>query len=264
MQHFNTDSKHAGHFLTDFWKTLKTIKVSQRWLTFYEIKKFRAHELGRLPSPAGNSWPWCHHISNYLSARVKWQQPFCAQAPMSLLSRAGSLNALWSTEMWDCLCLRAHESSELEPGVWRLPAPGWRTGRFFEFVDNSEQTALKCLRLFSTSCSSHLLHIKICYSLKHWLAVSSRLVALCGVWFSVFLKVFPIIFFFQLLLEFLILKANVGKIFNPKLGNQNLNNNNKRLLKSAMYSFTNISNELEIKMPENQHWRPLIRHSYVV
>lgn len=31
------------------------------------------------------------------------------------------------------------------------------------------------------------------------------------------------VFFFQLLLDFLILKANPGKIFNLKLENQNLN-----------------------------------------
>lgn len=64
----------AGYFLMDFWKTLKAIKMSQRWLTFYEITNFRAHELGRLPSPAGNSWTWCHHISNYSSAGVNWQE----------------------------------------------------------------------------------------------------------------------------------------------------------------------------------------------
>lgn len=192
MQHFNTDSKHSGSFSNGFLENAKDYQSVPKVINLLWNQKVQGTRAGEVAFPCWQFLAMVPSHQQLLSARVKWQQLFCAQAPMSLLSRAGSLNALWSTEMWDCLCLRAHESSELEPGVWRLPAPGWRTGRFFEFVDNSEQTALKRLRLSSTSCSSHLLHIKICYSLKHWLAVSSRLVALCGVWFSVFLKVFPI------------------------------------------------------------------------
>lgn len=56
------------------------------------------------------------------------------------------------------------QSWSLQYGDFQLLAE--ELGDFY-FVDNSEQTALKSLKLLSTSSSSHLLHIKICYSLKH-------------------------------------------------------------------------------------------------
>lgn len=131
MLHFqNWFLNRASYFLSKFWKMLNTIKVSQKRLTFHEIRYFRAHYLRRLTSSVCNFRADCHHVSNY-----NWEEHFCAQVSLCPLSGIRSVNVLWSTvstEKSECLCLRAYESSELESGLWMIPAPGWRTESLLE------------------------------------------------------------------------------------------------------------------------------------
>jgi len=127
----------ASYFLRAFWKMLSTIKMSQRWLTFYKTRNFRTHYPGRLASPACNFRTDSRHVSDYVTAWVSRQgraflRPGFRASFHWNMEPERTLEHSLQGEIWECLCPRAQESPKTKPRLGRLPAPGWRTGSFLE------------------------------------------------------------------------------------------------------------------------------------
>lgn len=133
MLHFqNWFLNRASYFLIKFWKMLNAIKVSQRWFMKSDISGHTTWG-GYLPVSATSGQTAI--MSATITGWMAREQHFCAQVSLRPLPGIRSLNVLWSTgstEKSECLCLRAHESSELESGLRMIPAPAWRTGNFLE------------------------------------------------------------------------------------------------------------------------------------
>lgn len=118
------------------------------------------------------------------------EEHFCAQVSLCPLSGIRSVNVLWSTvstEKSECLCLRAYENSELESGLWMIPAPGWRTESLLEcryLWENCLKKNLQTLQhIIFISPATQLLFIKILIAISNVKKVTA-LNSISSFWFA--------------------------------------------------------------------------------
>lgn len=128
--HFITDYKQSCLFSNGFLENTKYHQNVSKVINLLWNQKLQGTGAGEVALPC---WQFLDIVPSH-------QQLFISSCELgtSLLCQSSCVpflwsrkpKCLWSTEISDCLCSRAHESSELEPGTWRLPAPAEKLGDF--------------------------------------------------------------------------------------------------------------------------------------